>query len=165
MWPTQFSQGISPILKQISVACKAATAVVSIMRLPQEPDLPAQINIVPMIDVVFALLTFFIMSSLVLSKSEGLPINLPQASTAKGQISQQIVVTIDQSGKLFINQTATNLTQLGQQLQNLIKAKPDKVVIINADERVSHGQVIAVMDQIRQVQGAKLAIATKRPKL
>ncbi len=135
------------------------------MRLPQEPDLPAQINIVPMIDVVFALLTFFIMSSLVLSKSEGLPINLPQASTAKGQASQQIVVTIDPGGQLFINKTATTLSQLVQQVQRLIQAKPDKVVIINADERVSHGQVVAVMDKIRQVQGAKLAIATKRPKL
>jgi biopolymer transport protein ExbD len=135
------------------------------MRLPQEPDLPAQINVLPMIDVVFALLTFFIMSSLVLSKSEGLPINLPPASTAKGQTSQQIVVTIDQTGQLSINKTATTLTQLVQQIQRLIKTKPDKVVIINADERVSHGQVIAVMDQIRQVQGAKLAIATKRPKL
>ncbi len=132
------------------------------MRLPQEPDLPAQINIVPMIDVVFALLTFFIMSSLVLSKSEGLPINLPQAITAKGQTSQQVVVTIDPSGQLFINKTATTLSQLVQQVQRLIQAKPDKVVIINADERVSHGQVVAVMDQIRQVQGAKLAIATKR---
>lgn len=166
----RISQKISPILKQISVAHTAATAVVSItvvsiMRLPQEPDLPAQINIVPMIDVVFALLTFFIMSSLVLSKSEGLPINLPAASTAKGQGSQQIVVTIDQSGQLSINKTATTLTQLVQQVQSLIKTKQDKVVIINADERVSHGQVIAVMDQIRQVQGAKLAIATKRPKL
>ncbi len=144
------------------VACKAATAVVSIMRLPQEPDLPAQINIVPMIDVVFALLTFFIMSSLVLSRSEGLPINLPQASTAKGQASQQIVVTIDPGGQLFVNKTATTLSQLVQQVQRLIQTKPDKVVIINADERVSHGRVVAVMDQIRQVQGAKLAIATKR---
>jgi biopolymer transport protein ExbD len=133
------------------------------MRLPQEPDLPAQINIVPMIDVVFALLTFFIMSSLVLSRSEGLPVNLPVASTSKGQTSQQVVVTIAPNGNLFLNKTATSLTQLAQQVQRLLQSKPDKLVIINADERVSHGQVIAVMDRIRQVQGAKLAIATKRP--
>ncbi len=133
------------------------------MRLPQEPDLPAQINIVPMIDVVFALLTFFIMSSLVLSRSEGLPVNLPTASTSKGQPSQQVIVTIDPNGNLSLNKTTTSLTQLTQQVQRLLQTKPDKLVIINADERVSHGQVIAVMDRIRQVQGAKLAIATKRP--
>jgi biopolymer transport protein ExbD len=133
------------------------------MRLPQEPDLPAQINIVPMIDVVFALLTFFIMSSLVLSRSEGLPVNLPAARTSKGQNNQEVVVTIAPNGNLRLNQTATNLTQLTPQVQQLLQTKPDKLVIINADERVSHGQVVAVMDRIRQVQGAKLAIATKRP--
>jgi biopolymer transport protein ExbD len=133
------------------------------MRLPQEPDLPAQINIVPMIDVVFALLTFFIMSSLVLTRSEGLPVNLPTASTAKGQDSR-IDVTIDQSGNLAINKTATTLAQLAAQVQAQIRLKPEKIVVINADERVSHGKVVAVMDQIRQIQGARLAIATKHPK-
>jgi biopolymer transport protein ExbD len=133
------------------------------MRLPQEPDLPPQINIVPMIDVVFALLTFFIMSSLVLTRSAGLPVNLPAASTSKGQPSQEVVVTIDPNGQLRLNQTATSLTQIAPQIQRLIQTKPNKLVIINADERVSHGQVVAVMDRIRQVQGAKLAIATKRP--
>ncbi|HEY9301689.1 MAG TPA: biopolymer transporter ExbD, partial [Phormidium sp.] len=51
------------------------------MRLPDEPDSIPQINIVPLIDVTFAILTFFIVSSLSLSKSEGLPVNLPKAST------------------------------------------------------------------------------------
>jgi biopolymer transport protein ExbD len=133
------------------------------MRLPQEPDLPAQINIVPMIDVVFALLTFFIMSSLVLSRSEGLPVNLPTASTSKGQGNPEVTVTIAPNGDLRLNQTATSLNQLTPQVQRLLQSKPDKRVVINADERISHGQFIAVMDRIRQVPGAKLAIATKRP--
>jgi biopolymer transport protein ExbD len=136
------------------------------MRLPQEPDLPAQINIVPMIDVVFALLTFFMMSTLVLSRSEGLPINLPAANTAKTQTSKRIEVTIDPSGNLSIDRAAISLAQVAQKVQTILKTNGvETVVVINADERVSHGKVVAVMDQIRQVQGAKLAIATKRPKL
>jgi biopolymer transport protein ExbD len=135
------------------------------MRLPQEPDLPAQINIVPMIDVVFALLTFFIMSTLVLSRSEGLPINLPAANTSKTQTSKRIEVTIDPSGNLSIDRVAISLAQVAQKVQTRLKANGvETIVVINADERVSHGKVVAVMDQIRQVQGAKLAIATKRPK-
>jgi biopolymer transport protein ExbD len=133
------------------------------MRLPQEPDLPAQINIVPMIDVVFALLTFFIMSSLVLSRSEGLPVNLPTARTSTGQGNPEVTVTIAPNGDLRLNQTATSLNQLTPQVQRLLQSNPDKRVVIKADERVSHGQFIAVMDRIRQVPGAKLAIATKRP--
>ncbi len=55
------------------------------MRLPDEPDMPSQINIVPMIDVIFAILTFFIMSTLYLTRSEGLPVNLPTASSARSR--------------------------------------------------------------------------------
>lgn len=134
------------------------------MRLTEEPDLPAQINLVPMIDIVFALLTFFIMSSLVLTKSEGLPINLPQASTAKLQTSTQIVVTIDPGGKLSVNKTATSLPQLVQQVQTLLQSNQETIVVINADAQVNHGTVVSVMDQIRTVQGVRLAIATQRPK-
>jgi biopolymer transport protein ExbD len=134
------------------------------MRLPDEPDIPPQINIVPMIDVVFALLTFFIMSSLVLTRSEGLPVNLPQAGTAKAQQQKRIEVTIDQAGNLSLNRTSTTIETLAQQLQTLLQANREAIVIINADERVNHGRVISVMDQIRRVQGAKLAIATKRNK-
>jgi biopolymer transport protein ExbD len=134
------------------------------MRLPSEPDLPPQINIAPMIDVVFALLTFFIMSSLVMTRSEGLPVNLPQAKTAKLQTSQQVVVTIDQGGNLSVNKQATSLAQLIQQIQVLLPTSKEPIVIINADERVSHGTVVAVMDQIRRIQGARLAIATQRSK-
>jgi len=48
------------------------------MRLPDEPEIPTAINIVPMIDVIFAILAFFIMSTLFLTRSEGLSVNLPQ---------------------------------------------------------------------------------------
>jgi biopolymer transport protein ExbD len=139
-------------------------AVCSIMRLPDEPDLPAQINIVPMIDVVFALLTFFIMSSLVLTRSEGLPINLPESSTSKSPGNQPIEVTIDQKGQLSVNRSVITIAQVAQQVQALLPTDRNTVVVINADARVSHGQVVTVMDQIRRIQGVKLAIKTQRAK-
>ena len=132
------------------------------MRLPEEPDLPPQIYIVPMIDVIFALLTFFIMSTLYLTRSEGLPINLPKASTAEAQKSTAVTVTIDQQGKLFLNQKPTDLKTLNGQVQKIIGTQPQTLVIINADERVSHGQVITVMDRLRLLRGVRLAIATQR---
>ena len=126
-----------------------------------EPDIPAQINIVPMIDVIFAILTFFIMSSLSLTRSEGLPVNLPQAST--GQLQQQnlkALVTVQANGQLFVNRNRVPLEQLTQQVSQLRGDQPEIVVIVNADESVDHGQVVEVMDELRKVRGAKLAIAT-----
>jgi biopolymer transport protein ExbD len=134
------------------------------MRLPDEPDVPAQINIVPMIDVVFAILTFFIMSSLFLSRTEGLPVNLPKATTAKPpQQKTKITITVNQQGEVALNRKPIQLDQVKPALMSLITAAQPTVVVVNADEKVEHGQIIAIMDQVRQVEGAKLAIATRRP--
>jgi len=134
------------------------------MRLPSEPDQPPQINIVPMIDVIFAILTFFIMSSLFLTRSEGLPVNLPGAATAESQSRSQLVVTIDPQGGLALDREPLDLDAIAQRVQETIAASPNPpIVVINADEAVSHGAVVAVMDRLRQIPGARLAIATQRP--
>ncbi len=133
------------------------------MRLPDEPEIPAQINIVPMIDVIFAILTFFIMSTLFLTRSEGLPVNLPKAATAQSQRSTPIMVTLDKQGTLALNRQPIKLETLEGQVRALIAPNQEVVVVLNADEQVNHGQVIAVMDRLRRVKGATLAIATQKP--
>lgn len=133
------------------------------MRLPNEPEPPFQINIVPMIDVIFAILTFFIMSTLFLTRSEGLPVNLPQASSAEAQANNQLVVTIDRSGNLALNQEAVQIDGLVAAVQARTLTGQQPVVVINADEAVSHGKVIQVMDRLRSIPGVRMAIATRRP--
>lgn len=134
------------------------------MRLQDEPEIPPQINIVPMIDVIFAILTFFIMSTLFLTRSEGLPVNLPKAATAKQQqIPTKITITVDDKGVVSLNRKPTSIDTLTEQVRSLVGANPEALVIINADEKIGHGQVVAVMDRVRQVPGAKLAIATQKP--
>jgi biopolymer transport protein ExbD len=133
------------------------------MRLPEEPDIPPQINVVPMIDVVFALLTFFIMSTLYLTKSESLPVNLPRAETSKAQPKAPMTIRIDKAGQLSLNNQSVTLENLDSQIQDLMKKGKEATVVINADAEVNHGRVIAVMDQVRRINGAKLAIATQRP--
>lgn len=133
------------------------------MRLPNEPEPSFQINIVPMIDVIFAILTFFIMSTLFLTRSEGLPVNLPQASSSEAQATEQIVVTIDQSGALALDRQPMQLNTLVADVQARVLTGKQPVVVINADEAVSHGKVIEVMDQLRSIEGVRLAIATQRP--
>lgn len=133
------------------------------MRLPNDPEPPFQINIVPMIDVIFAILTFFIMSTLFLTRSEGLPVNLPQASSAESQPANPLVVTIDQSGNLALDQQPTQLDDLVASVQARALTGQQPVIVINADASISHGRVIAVMDRLRAIQGVRLAIATQRP--
>ncbi len=133
------------------------------MRLQDEPELPLQINILPMIDVIFAILTFFIMSTLFLTRSEGLPVNLPKAATAKQQqVPSKITITVDEQGIVSLNRKPTAVDDLTAQVRTLVGSNSEVLVIINADEKVGHGRVVAVMDRVRQVEGAKLAIATQK---
>ena len=133
------------------------------MRLPDEPDNIPQINIVPMIDVVFAILTFLIVSSLSLSKSEGLPVNLPKASTSQVQDSPaKITVTLDAQGKLMVDKKLVNLDQIESRVRQVIGSNPNSLIVLNADKSVNHGNVVEVMDRLRRIKGAKLGIATAK---
>jgi biopolymer transport protein ExbD len=131
------------------------------MNIPEESDDIPQINIVPMIDVIFAILTFFIMSSLFLTRSEGLPVNLPQAQTAQSQQQSKITVTVDEQGNVFLESEPIQVEELAEQVTTLV-GNQEQLVVINADEKVEHGQVTAVMDQLRTVEGVKLGISTRR---
>lgn len=132
------------------------------MHLPEEPDLPPRINILPMIDVIFAILVFFIVSSLYLTRSEGLPVNLPSATTAEVQKTKQITVSLDQQGKLTIDSKPAQINQLKAEIEKLIKPDSNTTVIVNADKTVEHGQVVEIIDQLRQIPEVQLAIAATK---
>jgi biopolymer transport protein ExbD len=130
------------------------------MRLPEEEsEQLGEINIVPMIDVIFAILTFFIISSLDLNRSASLPVNLPSAQTVEVKQETQISITVEADGDLFVDRQPIQLDNLKSTLSSLIKPGSESLVVINADKNVNHGQVVKVMDLLRQVPGAKLAIA------
>ena len=131
-------------------------------RAIDEPEVPSQINIVPMIDVIFAILTFFIMSTLFLGRFEGLAVILPKAQSAKPQKTIRATVTLDKQGTLYLNKSPLAIDTLSNAVRQLDEPGKDLVVVLNADGSVTHDRVVAVMDQIRQVEGAKMAIATKR---
>jgi biopolymer transport protein ExbD len=133
------------------------------MRLPDEPESIPQINIVPLIDVTFAILTFFIVSSLSLSKSEGLPVNLPKASTSQVQDSPaKITVTLDAQGKFMVDKKLVSLDQIESTVRQVMGSNPSALIVLNADKSVVHGNVVEVMDRLRRIKGAKLGIATAK---
>ena len=120
----------------------------------------SQINILPMIDIIFAILSFLIVSSLYLTRVDTIPVELPKASSSIREDKKFITITIDKFGNLFINRNKILLDELEQSLFNLINQK-SKFVVLNADKNVSHGVVINVLDLLRSVEGLKIAISTK----
>ncbi|MDJ0726370.1 MAG: biopolymer transporter ExbD [Prochloraceae cyanobacterium] len=132
------------------------------MRPINEPEEGFEINILPMIDVIFSILAFFIISTLFLSRSQGLPVNLPSAQTAEAKLPEQINITIEADGDIFIDRQPIQLDAIKGALIEKIPPNSESLVIINADEKVEHGQVVKIMDRLRQVPGANMAIATTK---
>lgn len=128
--------------------------------LDNELDDGFEINILPMIDVIFAILAFFIVSTLFLTRTEGLPVNLPESDTAKPQTAADFTITIKSDGSLFLDQLSVTEKNLRQQITAQIEPGQNVLITINADEKTYHGQVITVMDQLRTIEGASLGIAT-----
>lgn len=132
------------------------------MRLNEEPDRPAGINIVPAIDIIFSILAFFVISTLFLTRSEGLPVNLPEAATGESQSSSEIYITLADDGTLSVNKTSVELEQLLPTVRKEMASDTEQqLIIVNADEQVAHGRVVRVMDRLRSIDGVQLAIATE----
>ncbi|MFS8776740.1 biopolymer transporter ExbD [Synechococcus sp. W65.1] len=137
------------------------------MRIPEENFRPAEINIVPLIDVIFSILVFFVIASLVLTRSEALDVNLPEASTAQARRQPDVTVSITAEGQIAVNrQKIANLGALIPTVERILAEKPAegrRLVVINADLALSHGKVVEVMDALQQLPNVSLAIAARRP--
>ena len=120
----------------------------------------SQINILPMIDIIFAILSFLIVSSLYLARVDTIPVDLPKASSSISQDKKFITISIDKLGNLFLNKKKILLEDLKISIFNLIN-DDSKVVVLNADKNVSHGIVIKILDTLRSIEGLKIAISTK----
>lgn len=133
------------------------------MRLPDDNEINRHsVNILPMIDVIFAILAFFILSTLYLTRAEGLPVNLPQAVTATPQDQIDVTLVITPEGSLFLGEEAVLMENLAEQVSAIAPPNPI-LVTIRADESTSHGRVVAAMDQLRTIDRVRLGIATSRP--
>jgi biopolymer transport protein ExbD len=123
-----------------------------------------KIEIIPMIDTMFFLLVFFMLSSLALTRLNGLPVNLPRAGTPVKLPAADLTVTVDKDQHLFVNKEPVNIADLGSVL--LQKAGGPNVdlttasVIINADLTVPHGLVVKCIDEARSVGITRFSIAT-----
>lgn len=132
------------------------------MHVPEdESDDTPEINIIPMIDVVFALLTFFIMASLSLTRAQGLDVNLPESSTAGTQTESEINVTVDPQGNISLNQKQIKVEDIPAAVQAIKGDRPTAFVVISGDVEVNYGRVITVMDKLKSVEGIKIGVATQ----
>ncbi|MFZ4593809.1 MAG: ExbD/TolR family protein [Verrucomicrobiaceae bacterium] len=123
----------------------------------------ANIQIVPLIDVIFFLLATFIMYSMSMSKNMGVNVQLPGASTSTKQASTDdaLTVSVMAKGEIFFNKDKINMQQLPFRISSFKAQHKEPKVIVNADEAAEMGAVLKVIDEIKAQGITKVGFATK----
>ena len=120
-----------------------------------------QINILPMIDIIFVILSFFIISSLFLVKLETIPVNLPNAESSNIEKDSVIIVSIDLENKIYIDKRLINLSSLENVIKSKIKNNSSKKVVLRADKELKYGKVISILDILRKIENIKIGVSTE----
>ncbi len=123
------------------------------------------IDLTPMLDVTFNLLLFFAVSTSFVDEAAqqapGIDVTLPRASAETVLVDDgDINVWVSSDGAVYLDDQPTTLAQLDEVFRSRAATKPNTLVVIKADEGVSHGRVVAVMDRARNLGLTRLAIAT-----
>lgn len=122
------------------------------MQVKRKQSPHANVDLVPMIDVVFQLILFFLVST-TFAVLPGINVNLPVSSTAKGTSAAGITITASADGKLYFNEDPVSYDALDSMLSSFDTAQTPKEeypVTLEADSDVKNGQIVQVFDVIRK---------------
>lgn len=113
-----------------------------------------------MVDVVFLLIIFFMVSTTFITLESGLPVDLPQARSAQAQASETPTVTVTSERAIFLGGAQVQEAELVGALRSQLEASGQGIVVLRADQTVPHGLTVRVMDLIRQAGAQRISIAT-----
>jgi len=131
-----------------------------IMNLRKNKKNPSPlIDMTPIIDVVFQLLIFFMLTSTFI-KASAINVDLPKSKTSDVQPVREAVITIYKNGNITFNDKPVTLEEISAILKKIQQNNEDAVVVIQSDKSVSYGLVIQVMDIVRIAGVKKLSLAT-----
>jgi len=120
------------------------------------------INILPMIDIIFAILSFFIISSLYLTKIDSIKVNLPKSSTAVREQNKPQIITIDNDEKIYFNSNEILLKNISTLIRTNIENIEEPIVILRADTSVKHGLIVNLLDELRKIENLKIGISAEK---
>ncbi|OCQ91394.1 biopolymer transporter ExbD [Oscillatoriales cyanobacterium USR001] len=126
-------------------------------------DLPteeARIEVVPLIDVIFCILTFFLLAALQLTRQQAINVDLPKARTGQSQMREMMIVSIDDFGQTYVDQLPVNDNQLDRILRYYRSQNPNGLMVLYAPKEAKYARVVEVLDRLREAGGDRVALAT-----
>ncbi len=129
-------------------------------KMLQEQDEKDEIDMTPMLDVVFILLIFFIVTASFV-KEAGIDVNRPEAATAVKKERANILVAISDKGDIWINKRKVDIRSVQANIERLKAENPQGTVVIQADQKSTTDTLIKVMDSARAAGVFDVSIAAQ----
>jgi len=126
---------------------------------PQDRRYLSEINVVPLVDVVLVLLIIFMITAPLLYR--GIDIELPASATNNIRPTERVVVTVEKDGRIFVDKERVPPHNLVPFFRSLAVNKPDVTVYLRADQGVDYGQVVGVMDAMKQAGINQIGMVTE----
>lgn len=116
--------------------------------------------IIPMIDIIFFLLVFFMMSMLTMVTQKTIALNLPKTTVAKVDTTKTVPVSVTKDGQIYVEQDPVTLEELSARLATMKNGDEKLTVVLRGDTEVNYGAVVSVMDVIRLSGIERVSMAT-----
>ncbi len=124
----------------------------------QMPD----VNLVPMMDVIMTILTFFIIVSMTLTNRQN-AVNITLPSAGNGLSEQKspdpLVVSLDPQGQIFLGKQPISEAQLAEPMKAYLQQYPNGAVVLNADRKLPYEQVVKILGKMRDIGGDRVSLA------
>ncbi|MBN8561244.1 MULTISPECIES: ExbD/TolR family protein [unclassified Leptolyngbya] len=120
-----------------------------------------EINLVPMMDVIMTILTFFIIVSMTLTNFQSVDVALPTAQSGvnRERPIEPMIVGLNQQQQILLEGSPATREQLAQAIQNYLAQNPKGSVVLKADQRLPYQQVIQVLATLKEVGGDRVSLA------
>lgn len=125
-------------------------------RETKQPDL----NIIPMIDIMFFLLVFFMLSTMYMVEQKTIPVNLPQATSSTIDNKTNFTVTLKDDGSIYLEDQQTDIQTLLMQATKEQKNNPSFAIIIRADKDINYDKVVSFIDTLKKAGITRFGLAT-----
>jgi biopolymer transport protein TolR len=118
----------------------------------------AEINVIPLVDVVLVLLVIFMVTAPMLYR--GMDVNLPKSASNTIKPEERVVLTVERNRRVYVDKDPVPLGLLQRRLEELHRKNPEVSVFLRADQAVPYGTVVEVMDSIKRAGIEKLGMVT-----